>query len=78
MRLSLANVSLAASLGLMLYSNPIAATNSQAELEGVMRTVHVAHQFLTKPCDADATPHEATESCPRIIRPPRSRRLERP
>jgi hypothetical protein len=36
MRLSLANVSLAASLGLMLYSNPIAATNSQAELEGVM------------------------------------------
>ncbi len=37
--------------------------SGHAELESVMRTVPVAHQFLTKPCDADELRETVTRAC---------------
>jgi len=37
--------------------------SGHAELESVMRTVPVAHQFLTKPCDAEVLKEAVTRAC---------------
>ncbi|MCP4003057.1 MAG: HDOD domain-containing protein [bacterium] len=37
--------------------------SGHAELESVMRTVPVAHQFLTKPCDAEVLKDAVTRAC---------------